>query len=80
MSDIELSTHAQEMLKERNILEEWLWRTIISPDRIEVGADNHMHYNKAISEHGGRILRVVVNPHITPERIITLFFDRRLRR
>ena len=78
MVDIELSSHARDMLQERNISEEWVRRTINSPDRTEVGADNNTHYIKAIPEHGGRLLRVVVNPHMTPKRIVTVFFDRRL--
>lgn len=28
----------------------------------------------------GCFLRVVVNPHVTPKRVVTVFFDRRLRR
>lgn len=80
IEDIEFASHARDMLRERNIPEEWVQRTIRSPDRTEVRADSHTHYMKAIPEHGGRFLRVVVNPHVTPKRIITLFFDRRVRR
>jgi hypothetical protein len=68
------------MLKEREIPEEWMWRAIREPDRTETEADGNIHYMKAIPEHGGRFLRVVVNPHIQPRRIVTLFFDRRLGR
>lgn len=80
MQDVEPSGHARDMLKERNILEEWMWRTISSPDHMEIGADNNTHYSNAIPEHGGRFLRVVVNHNVTPKRIVTVFFDRRLRR
>jgi hypothetical protein len=38
------------------------------------------HYIKAIPEHGGRFLRVVINHQVEPPRVVTLFFDRRLRR
>jgi len=55
-----------------------MWRTIHQPDRVEMGTDGNTHYIKAIPEHGGRFLRVVVNPHVQPNRIVTLFFDRRL--
>jgi len=34
----------------------------------------------AIPEHEGRVLRVVVNAEAHPERVVTAFFDRRLRR
>ena len=80
MADIKLSMHAQDMLRERDIPEEWLWRTINMPDRTEIGVDNNTHYMKSIPEHGGRFLRVVVNHHVGPSRVVTLFFDRRLGR
>lgn len=80
MFNIEFSSHAWDILQERNIPEEWVWRTINSPDRTEAGSDNNAHYVKAIPERGGRLLRVVVNPHATPKRVVTVFFDRRLRR
>jgi hypothetical protein len=57
-----------------------MWRTVDEPDSTETGVDGNTHYTKAIPEHGGRFLRVVVNPHVQPKRIVTLFFDRRLGR
>lgn len=70
MADYELSSHTRDMLQERKIPEEWVWRAMQTPDRTEVGADNNTHYIKAISEHGGRF--VVVNPHEIPKRICVL--------
>jgi hypothetical protein len=77
MIDIELSAHTREMLVERNISEDWMWRAINAPDKVEPGVDNNTHCIKSISEHGGRFLRVVVNPHVYPNRVVTVFFDRR---
>jgi hypothetical protein len=76
---IELSKHAKEMLVERNISEEWVWRTIQSFDNKSVGVDANLHFTKAIVEKENRILHVVVNPQLNPNRVVTLFFDRRLR-
>jgi hypothetical protein len=70
--EIELSEHAEEMLKERNIPEEWMRRTLNAPERTEIGMDNNTHYIKAIQEHEGRLLRVIVNQQVTPQRIVTL--------
>jgi len=78
--DIKLSVHTQDMLKERNIPEEWVRRTIDNPDWKNIGEDKNIHYFKSISEHGERILHVVVNPHLSPQKVITVFFDRRVRR
>ena len=78
MPEIELSTHAKQMLGERNILEEWVWRTINTPKRKRKGDDDNMHYTKPIKERQGRVLHVIVNQNAEPQRIITVFFDRRL--
>ena len=78
--DFILSGHIQDMLTERNISEEWVWRTINNSDWEKAGEDNNIHYFKIIPEHGERILHVVVNPNVSPQKVITVFFDRRARR
>jgi hypothetical protein len=62
MPDIELSFHAQDMLKERNISVEWVWETVHSANQNEFHVeDGNWHYTKAIREKDNRILCVVVN-------------------
>ncbi|HHT9144003.1 MAG TPA: DUF4258 domain-containing protein [Candidatus Wujingus californicus] len=78
--DFKLSKHTQGMLKEREIQEEWVRRTIDKSDWKNIGEDNNVHYFKSISEHGEKILHVVVNPHVSPQRVVTVFFDRGARR
>ena len=78
-SDFELSAHALDMLTEREIPEEWVMRALSSPDYSETGHNDNIHYIKTIPEFGGRLLRVIVNRHRTPARVVTFFFDRRLR-
>jgi Domain of unknown function (DUF4258) len=73
-----LSNHAKDMLKERNILEEWVWRTVNSPSETHTGEDGNTHYIKEIDEKEGRMLRVIVNPFVQPNRIVTVFFDHHL--
>lgn len=36
-SEFAFSTHAKDKLAERNILEEWVWRTINSPTKKRMG-------------------------------------------
>ncbi len=67
-------------MRERGIPEEWAKRAIAAPDRPDHPADGTTQYIKAIPEHGGRFPRVVVNPGVTPMRVVTAFFDRRLGR
>ncbi len=78
--DFELTKHTRDMLKERDILEEWLWLTINNPDWKNIGEDGNNHYFKSIKEHKEQILHVVVNPNVSPNKVITVFFDRRMRR
>lgn len=80
MTGYELSQHAWEIVKERGIREAWVRLTLEEPDRKEARGNGTIHYTKAIREHGGRYLRVVVNPNFTPEKVVTLFFDRQLGR
>ena len=74
-----LSKHTLDVLKERNIPEEWVWRTISNPERENIGTDDNIHYFKRILEHGRRTLHVVVNPNNSPQKVVTVFFDRRVR-
>lgn len=78
MPEFELTKHTKDMLLEREIPEEWVWRVIESPDRKRRGSDGNLHFTKRIRERGGRVLRVVVNSDVLPNRIVTVFFDRRL--
>jgi len=72
--------HFSDMLKEREIPPEWAERTRTEPDRTEDHDDGTKHFIKRIPEFGNRWLRVVVNVVETPEKPVTAFFDRRLRR
>lgn len=76
---IEFSSHAKVMIAERGIDEAWVWRTVDDPQKKTLEADGNTHYVKRIEEHGGRTLRVIINESVEPNRIVTVFFDRRLR-
>jgi hypothetical protein len=68
------------MLKERRIEREGIDRTTNDPDRREDHQDGTRHFIKQIPEFGNRWLRVIVNITVAPEKRVTAFFDRRLRR
>ena len=72
--------HFGDMLNERGIEREWVDLTIRKPDRTEEHEDGTRHFIRQIPEFGNRWLRVVVNVTSQPERRVTAFFDRRLRR
>jgi hypothetical protein len=77
---MEESRHFAEMLREREIDRGWVEQTLRKPERTEQREDGTRHYIRQIPEHGHRWLRVVVNVSVRPERAVTAFFDRRLRR
>ena len=77
---MEFTKHFNQMLNERMIRQEWADQTMKSADRIENREDGTRHFIKQIPEHGNRWLRVIVNVSVEPNRVITAFFDRSLRR
>ena len=74
------TAHFAAMLHERGISRSWIDSAVLYPDKIENHLDGTIHYLKQIDEFGGRWLRVVVNAASVPEKYVTAFFDRRLRR
>ena len=75
------SAHFRDMLKERQIRLEWADRAVREPDGVEDHDDDGTrHFLKCIPEFGGRWLRVIVNVTEEPNKRVTAFFDRRLRR
>ena len=77
---METTAHFENMMKERNIPEAWVVRTLETPDNIEKQDDGTQHYFKQIPEYGNRWLHIVINTKVNPHRKVTLFFDRRQRR
>ncbi len=74
------SVHFDDMLIEREIKREWVDRALQDPDLVEEHDDGTRHCIKQIPEFGNRWLRVVINVTAIPEKLVTVFFDRRLRR
>ena len=68
------------MLKERGIDRELVMQAIEKPARTEQRDDGTIHYLKPVTEHEGRILRVVAKLESEPPLVITVFFDRREKR
>ncbi|MFN0149676.1 MAG: DUF4258 domain-containing protein [bacterium] len=78
----ELTAHAKESLRKRpNIRLEWVERVIEGPERVEVDrVDAELEHRLGrVPEYGGRVLRVIVRRGTSPLRIVTLFFDRKMR-
>jgi len=66
-------------LKKRQIQVAWLERAYYTPEAIEpdpVEPDLEQRLAR-IQERGGRVLRVVVNVTVEPNRIVIVFLERR---
>jgi hypothetical protein len=65
----------------RGIRQEWLERVLASPEWRESDAvDSDLeHRLSTITDFGNRVLRVIVNVTVQPERVVTLYFDRKMR-
>lgn len=76
---MEETSHFVEMIRNRGIRRDWVERVLDSPRFRESRDDNTEHYLGQIAEYGNRWLRVVVNVSANPNRLVTAFFDRRVR-
>ena len=77
----ELTQHARDVLAERHIPVEWLERALREPQLKQpdpADATLERRYRK-IPEHGSRVLRVVVNTTVAPERVGRVYFDRTMK-
>lgn len=77
---MEDTVHFINMLTERGIRLEWADRVLQEPDKVEDHNDGTRYFIKLIPEFENRWLKVIVNTTTMPEKRITAFFDRRMRR
>ena len=77
----EMTKHAQKVLDEREIPVEWLERTLSAPELVLPDPDVSTVERRfrRIPEFGGRVLRVAVNTAVEPNRVVSVFFDRRMK-
>ena len=77
----QFSNHALRTLTERQILAEWVERTLGAPDLILPDPNDATVERcfRRIPEFGGRVLRVAVNRTVEPNRVVSVFFDRKMK-
>jgi len=73
MTDYIFSKHAADMMGERDIPEDWVWRAIDQSDNTFTSEDGNLHFTKAITERENRVLHVVANPAIPPSGLSPCF-------
>lgn len=79
---MEYTAHALHAIAERSIHLEWVVRAISEPDlRTDDPEDAEVErFFKRISERDNRVLRVAVNTSVSPWRVVSVFFDRGMRK
>ena len=77
----ELTKHAKTALAEREIPLEWVERTLNAPELRRPDPDDAAVERcfRRIPEFGGRVLRVAVNTKVEPSRVVSVFFDRKMK-
>jgi uncharacterized DUF497 family protein len=77
----ELTQHARDVLEERRIAVEWMDQVLANPELTERDATAPELENRfaRIAEFGNRVLRVIVNTQVVPERVVSVYFDRRMK-
>lgn len=81
--NFELTEHAKESLRKRgNIRTEWIEQVLANPERVESDRNDPEleHRLGKIAEYDGRVLRVIIKKNTKPMRLITCYFDRKMRR
>jgi Domain of unknown function (DUF4258) len=79
--DYELTQHARIVVAERQIQVAWVERALSAPNRVDPSASDPALESRfvCIPEFGDRILRVVVNKQVAPERVVSAYFDRAMK-
>ena len=80
-AEYELTKHAQDVLARRKIPAAWVQEiisrpTLREPDQVDAELEHRLG---RIVQHGNRVLRVVVIKRTSPVKVVTAFFDRKMR-
>ena len=73
-----LSVHAKDVMKNRNIIEDWVYAILNNPSVTMDIAKDEVHLYGIIDEYNNRCLKVVINP--LKNLVITTYFDRKMKK
>ena len=78
---LEFTKHALHAMTERAIPMEWVEWVIAEPALREPDLDDPEveRFFRRIPEQGDRVLRVAMNTHVAPWRVVSVFFDRNMK-
>jgi len=73
-----LSAHAKDVMENRHLKEEWVFRIIKKPSLIIKIKEDEEHVYGSIDEYNSRCLKVVINP--LNSVVVTAYFDRKMKK
>ncbi|NMG83242.1 MAG: DUF4258 domain-containing protein [Methanosarcinales archaeon] len=73
---IDFTKHAEDMLKERNLEKKLIEETVFDPDWKEEKEEDIWH---AFRRVGNKVLRVIVKGKEGSYKVITMYYDRRIK-
>lgn len=77
----ELTLHAHNMIRQRSIKLEWIDYAMNNPQYIEhYQKMDKLYYYAKIEEFKNRYLKIVLSIKTKPYKIVTVHFDRRIRK
>ena len=78
---LEFTKHALQAMTERKIPVAWVEWVVAKPTLRESDSNDPEveRFFRRIPEQGDRILRVAVNTHVAPWRVVSVFFDRNVK-
>ena len=79
--ELDFTIHARVVMAQRLIPEEWVALAVAAPGlRTDDPNDSDVErFFWRIPDAGDRVLRVVVNTHVEPWRVVSVFLDRTMR-
>ncbi len=77
----ELTEHAKIRIVERKISLHWIEITLSTPQRVELDSKDTdlRHALASIAECDKKVLRVIYNMTTIPNKVVSVYFDRKLR-
>ncbi|WP_434684762.1 DUF4258 domain-containing protein [Pseudanabaena minima] len=79
--DFELTEHAKLRISDRQISLNWIEMTLRAPQKVELDSKDPdlRHALLTITDYDNRVLRVIYNVKVTPNKVVSVYFDRKMR-
>ncbi|WP_271254748.1 DUF4258 domain-containing protein [Pseudanabaena sp. Chao 1811] len=79
--DFELTEHAKLRISDRQISLNWIKMTLSAPQKVELDSKDPdlRHALLTITDYDNRVLRVIYNVKVIPNKVVSVYFDRKMR-